>query len=99
MPLKFDVSVQQFDAYGNYTREALPINDAILKLLRFARQFPGSVCTIELRETAQSVVKERPLDRNAHLGIALRPIGTHPQEGPSIAATAAASGVSRSAVG
>lgn len=50
MGLKFDVTVQQFDNYGNYVGETLPVNDAILKLLRFARKNPGATCIIQLRE-------------------------------------------------
>ena len=48
------ITVLQFDPYGNFTRETLPLNDAILKLLRFARKQPGALCTIELREVEQS---------------------------------------------
>ena len=46
----FYVTMQQLDADGNYTRERLPLNDAVLSLLRFARKHPNALCTIELRE-------------------------------------------------
>jgi hypothetical protein len=44
------VTMQQVDASGNYTRERLPLNEAVLSLLRFARKHPDALCTIELRE-------------------------------------------------
>lgn len=46
----FYVTVEQVDADGNYTREKLGLNDAVLSLLRFARRHPNALCTIELRE-------------------------------------------------
>ena len=45
------VSVVHMDANGNYWREALPKNDALLKFLRFLAKNPNSDCTIELRAT------------------------------------------------
>ena len=44
------VTLLHVDPKGNYWRESLPINDALLELLRFSRKNPHATCTIELRE-------------------------------------------------
>jgi hypothetical protein len=50
LAMPFYVTMEQVDADGNYTRERLPLNEAVLNLLRFARKHPSALCTIELRE-------------------------------------------------
>ena len=50
MPVKFFVTVERFDAHGNYTREKLPLNEAVLDLLRFARKYPNAHCTVAMHE-------------------------------------------------
>jgi hypothetical protein len=49
-PLTYVVTVEWVDAYGNFTREKLTVNEALLNILRFARKYPSSACKIELRE-------------------------------------------------
>ena len=49
-PLTYVVTVEWVDPYGNFTREKLSVNEALLNILRFARKYPGSACKIELRE-------------------------------------------------
>ena len=58
----FYVTMQQVDADGNYTRERLPLNDAVLSLLRFARKHPNALCTIELRELYSTSHATTPAD-------------------------------------
>ena len=45
------VAVLNVDGKGNYWRETVTANEAVLKLLRFLRKNPQSICTIELRRT------------------------------------------------
>ena len=49
-PLTYLVTVEWVDPYGNFTREKLTVNEALLNILRFARKHPSSACKIELRE-------------------------------------------------
>ena len=49
-PLTYLVTVEWVDPYGNFTREKLTVNEALLNILRFARKYPSSACRIELRE-------------------------------------------------
>ena len=49
------VTVEWVDSYGNFTREKLTVNEAVLNLLRFARSNPSAICTIELREAAPEI--------------------------------------------
>ncbi len=72
MALQFKVTIVNVDSRENYWRETLSINDALLKLLRFARDNPRSACTIELREVEPEqrtvptlVTRLQPLDRKA----------------------------------
>ena len=52
MPLDFEITMLHYDAEGRlYWRSRVNINNALLTVLRFARQNPGAVCTIELHET------------------------------------------------
>jgi hypothetical protein len=46
------VTIVNYDAHGNFWRETLCINDALLTLLRFARQNPESACLMKLRSCA-----------------------------------------------
>jgi hypothetical protein len=79
VPSTYQVTVVNSDSSGNYWRETLPINDALLKIMRFARTHPQSICTIELREMERRVTPadERILERGngdnhvpfAHKGI------------------------------
>ena len=52
--------MEQVDADGNYTRERLPLNDAVLSLLKFARKHPNALCTIELRDLDSPVLPVSP---------------------------------------
>lgn len=47
---RFQITVINADPKGNFWKEPLPLNDALLKLMQFARKNPQSICTIELRE-------------------------------------------------
>lgn len=49
---QYKVTVINCDPSGNYWRETLLLNDALLKIMRFARTDPQSSCTIELRQSA-----------------------------------------------
>jgi hypothetical protein len=49
-PLTYLVTVEWVDAHGNFTREKVTVNEALLNILRFARKHPSSLCKIELRE-------------------------------------------------
>jgi hypothetical protein len=49
-PLAYFVTVEWIDPHGNFTREKLTVNEALLNILRFARKYPSSACKIELRE-------------------------------------------------
>ena len=53
--MTYYVTVEWVDPYGNFTRERVTINEAVLNLLRFARSHPSSVCTIELREAGPEI--------------------------------------------
>ena len=49
--MEYKVTVLRVDPQGRlYWRSTLAVNDAILTLLRFARNNPKSICKIELRE-------------------------------------------------
>jgi hypothetical protein len=54
------ITIVNFDAHGNFWRETRCMNDALLKLLRFARQHPQSLCSIQLRDVPQSVTAHLP---------------------------------------
>ena len=54
------VTLLHVDPKGNYWRESLPINDALLELLRFSRKNPHATCTIELREAEPKASVRRP---------------------------------------
>ena len=54
------VTLLHVDPKGNYWRESLPINDALLELLRFSRKNPHATCTIELREADPKPSARRP---------------------------------------
>jgi hypothetical protein len=56
-PLTYLVTVEWIDPYGNFTREKLTVNEALLNILRFARKYPSSACRIELREIDPEVPK------------------------------------------
>jgi hypothetical protein len=45
-----EITVVKVDAHGNFVRDTVPINVALLEILRFTRKHPDSSCTIELRE-------------------------------------------------
>ena len=48
----YHITIVNCDAEGNFWKETLPLNAALLKLMRFARKNPDAECTIELRETS-----------------------------------------------
>jgi hypothetical protein len=56
-PLTYLVTVEWVDPYGNFTREKLTVNEALLNILRFARKHPSSACKIELREIDPDTVR------------------------------------------
>jgi hypothetical protein len=49
MAFPYKVTVLNFDPSGNFWKQSLPLNDAVLKLMRFVRINPETQCTIELR--------------------------------------------------
>ena len=53
------VIVLNTDWQGNFWREELPVNQALVKLLRFVRENAAAHCTIELR-TSQIELLPRP---------------------------------------
>ena len=46
------IVVLHIDDRGNFWRETLSTNAALLRVLRFLRQHPDGACSIELRESA-----------------------------------------------
>jgi hypothetical protein len=56
-PLTYLVTVEWIDPHGNFTREQVTLNEALLNILRFARKYPSSACKIELREIDPDVHK------------------------------------------
>jgi hypothetical protein len=72
VPLKYDVTILRADTRGRvYWRSTLGINDALLTLLRFARQHPNSQCRIELRDSRSEsdIISVEPTDtpRSIHV--------------------------------
>ena len=49
MSQPYTVAVVEIDESGNFMREKVTVNDALIKLLRFSRMYQHSECTIELR--------------------------------------------------
>jgi len=47
----YKVTLVNIDPDGNYLQEIMPINDALIAILRFARRHPESTCRIELQHT------------------------------------------------
>lgn len=57
MALQYEVTLLRFNDNGSLCwRQTLPINEALLALLRYARQYPNSKTTIELRDPKLHVI-------------------------------------------
>jgi hypothetical protein len=64
------IMVVEIDQYGNFMRETVAVKDALLKLLRFSRMHPHSVCTIELRQVDAHRNAEAPRTLQSDIGSA-----------------------------
>jgi hypothetical protein len=51
----YEITLSRYDAGGRLVwRTIRSVDDALLAVMRFARQNPHSICTIELRQTSGS---------------------------------------------
>lgn len=60
----YQITIVNCDAEGNFWKETLPLNAALLKLMRFARKNPDAACTIELREPSALIAPAEPIQRS-----------------------------------